>query len=163
MTNGSAMEDEDDEKSLGSLFGDDDEENGDDLFGDAAYAADIANGTSPGDNTVGSKQNEDKKQQDEAPPPPPPPTTNQISDSVFLSSCIDGTVDIWDRRQENKIAHLSVTSGVPPWAMSVSSIMSYFGISELTFSRLAGPMMAIQSMLVVVTARLKNLTSNQVY
>lgn len=37
---------------------------------------------------------------------------------VFLSSCIDGTMSIWDRRQSNPIARISVPRGVPPWCMS---------------------------------------------
>lgn len=52
---------------------------------------------------------------------------NNISHSVFLSSCIDGTIDIWDRRQENSVAHIGVTSSVPPWAMS--ACWSYDGYS----------------------------------
>lgn len=96
--NGKKNEDEEeDRKSLGSLFGDEDEEE------------DEENGT--------NKQEEEEEEAG---------TTNtndtpgkvQTSQSVFLSASIDGTVDIWDRRQEKRAGHLYVPNGVPPWCTS---------------------------------------------
>ncbi|CAN6597250.1 transcription factor Spt8p [Trichomonascus vanleenenianus] len=81
---------EDDEKSLDSLFGDEDEE---------------------------EEEEEEKgiKQEDTA---PPSPGKVQKSQSVFLSASIDGSVDIWDRRQAKKAGHLYVPEGTPPWTTS---------------------------------------------
>lgn len=90
-------DDDDDEKSLGSLFGDDDNDDNDDdgLFGDR-----------DGDDEKPTVKEDNKK--------------NTSSHSVFMSSCIDGTIDIWDKRQQSKICNLKVPAGTPPWAMSVS-------------------------------------------
>ena len=43
---------------------------------------------------------------------------NATSESIFLTSAIDGTVDIWDRRQEQRITRIAVPQGTPPWCMS---------------------------------------------
>ena len=52
----------------------------------------------------------------------PPPATNhdpsQTSPHTFLSSTIDGTIRIWDRRVPNPVARMGTRVGVPPWCMS---------------------------------------------
>lgn len=128
-----AAADDDDEKSLDSLFGDDDEDaaNGtakqdddDDLFSEKQ------NSKSPSQQQQQDDDSQDKSSAaatagtDE--PASAAPTTNQISHSVFLTSCIDGTVDVWDRRSATRAAHVGVSSGTPPWAMSVSFILFFF-------------------------------------
>lgn len=45
-------------------------------------------------------------------------TTPDGPEDVFLSSCIDGTMSIWDRRQSSAISRIPVPRGVPPWCMS---------------------------------------------
>lgn len=51
-------------------------------------------------------------------------TTSKIitNESVFMSSCIDGTINIWDSRasesQMSPVIKLAVTEGTPPWCMS---------------------------------------------
>ncbi|KAF5212562.1 Transcription factor spt8 [Clavispora lusitaniae] len=42
------------------------------------------------------------------------------SDSIFMSSSIDGTINIWDARVSgtNAVLKLGVPEGVPPWCMS---------------------------------------------
>ncbi|KAL7787009.1 WD40-repeat-containing domain protein [Trichoderma ceciliae] len=52
---------------------------------------------------------------------PPPPTqydAAQASRTTFLSSAIDGTIRIWDRRVPNAVARINNRVGVPPWCMS---------------------------------------------
>lgn len=40
------------------------------------------------------------------------------SDSTFLAATIDGTLRIWDRRQQNPVARIPSRPGVPPWCMA---------------------------------------------
>jgi transcriptional activator SPT8 len=40
------------------------------------------------------------------------------SDSTFLAASIDGTLQVWDRRQPNPIARIPTRTGVPPWCMA---------------------------------------------
>ncbi|KAL7816008.1 WD40-repeat-containing domain protein [Trichoderma aethiopicum] len=51
----------------------------------------------------------------------PPPTQfdpTQVSQTTFLSSAIDGTIRVWDRRVPSAVARISNRVGVPPWCMS---------------------------------------------
>ncbi|KAL7956391.1 WD40-repeat-containing domain protein [Trichoderma compactum] len=53
--------------------------------------------------------------------PQPPPTQHdatQISQTTFLSSAIDGTIRVWDRRVPSAVARIPNRVGVPPWCMS---------------------------------------------
>ncbi|KAJ4146994.1 hypothetical protein LMH87_001547 [Akanthomyces muscarius] len=43
---------------------------------------------------------------------------SQTSTTTFLSSAMDGTIRIWDRRVPNPVARISPRAGVPPWCMS---------------------------------------------
>ncbi|KAG6001919.1 hypothetical protein E4U43_001208 [Claviceps pusilla] len=43
---------------------------------------------------------------------------SQMSTSTFLSSAIDGTIRLWDRRVPNAVARIGTRQGVPPWCMS---------------------------------------------
>jgi hypothetical protein len=95
-----ADDDDDDRKSLGSLFGDEDEEDD-----DQGEGANVKREEKPSGGGGGVNEEE-------------PPGRVQTSQSVFLSASIDGTVDIWDRRQERKAGHLYVPQGVPPWCTS---------------------------------------------
>ncbi|KAF1925841.1 WD40 repeat-like protein [Didymella exigua CBS 183.55] len=49
---------------------------------------------------------------------PHSPTLPPSSESTFLSSTIDGTLAIWDRRQASPIARLLPPRGTPPWCMN---------------------------------------------
>lgn len=40
------------------------------------------------------------------------------SDSTFLAASIDGTLRVWDRRQQSPIAKIPTRTGVPPWCMA---------------------------------------------
>ncbi|EHK42665.1 hypothetical protein TRIATDRAFT_293890 [Trichoderma atroviride IMI 206040] len=51
-------------------------------------------------------------------PPPTQHEASQISRTTFLSSAIDGTIRIWDRRVPNPVARINNRAGVPPWCMS---------------------------------------------
>ncbi|PON29100.1 hypothetical protein TGAM01_v202208 [Trichoderma gamsii] len=51
-------------------------------------------------------------------PPPTQHEASQISHTTFLSSAIDGTIRIWDRRVPNPVARINNRAGVPPWCMS---------------------------------------------
>ncbi|KAK1252261.1 hypothetical protein MKX08_003448 [Trichoderma sp. CBMAI-0020] len=50
--------------------------------------------------------------------PPTQHEASQISRTTFLSSAIDGTIRIWDRRVPNPVARINNRAGVPPWCMS---------------------------------------------
>lgn len=50
--------------------------------------------------------------------PPPHFDPWQTSATTFLSSAIDGTIRIWDRRAANPVARIGTRAGVPPWCMS---------------------------------------------
>lgn len=117
-------EDEDDRKSLGSLFGDEEEEeqqqlqlqhyseNGNDKESEPAeIKQEEADVTQDELNTNNNNTNETTSHTEHV-------GTVQSHQSVFLSASIDGTVDIWDRRQEKKAGHLYVPNGVPPWCTS---------------------------------------------
>lgn len=39
-------------------------------------------------------------------------------DTVFLDASIDGTLRIWDRRQQNPIARIIPSRSIPPWCMN---------------------------------------------
>lgn len=43
---------------------------------------------------------------------------SQTSMTTFLSSAMDGTIRLWDRRVPNPVARILPRSGVPPWCMS---------------------------------------------
>ncbi|KHN94397.1 transcription factor SPT8 [Metarhizium album ARSEF 1941] len=43
---------------------------------------------------------------------------SQVSATTFLSSAIDGTIRIWDRRAPSAVARIGTRHGVPPWCMS---------------------------------------------
>lgn len=51
-------------------------------------------------------------------PPPTQHEASQVSHTTFLSSAIDGTIRIWDRRVPNPVARINNRAGVPPWCMS---------------------------------------------
>ncbi|CUM65394.1 uncharacterized protein PRCAT00003030001 [Priceomyces carsonii] len=40
------------------------------------------------------------------------------NENVFMSSSIDGTINIWDARTSNPVLRLGVSKGTPPWCMS---------------------------------------------
>ena len=46
------------------------------------------------------------------------PSLPPSSESTFLSSSIDGSLSIWDRRQPSPIARLLPPRGTPPWCMN---------------------------------------------
>lgn len=93
LLNNAEKEDEQERrKSLGSLFGDDDEDDGNEY-----------NNNSSPDNITDSA---------------PDPGKVEQSHSIFLTSSIDGSIDIWDRRQQSKAAAIKVPNGVPPWCTS---------------------------------------------
>ncbi|KAL7922857.1 WD40-repeat-containing domain protein [Trichoderma austrokoningii] len=50
--------------------------------------------------------------------PPTQHEASQVSQTTFLSSAIDGTIRIWDRRVPNPVARINNRAGVPPWCMS---------------------------------------------
>jgi transcriptional activator SPT8 len=60
--------------------------------------------------------NEDKEEK----PSIVPETQDAVatSDSTFLAASMDGTLQVWDRRQPNPIAKIPTRTGVPPWCMA---------------------------------------------
>ncbi|KAG5366024.1 Transcription factor SPT8 [Yarrowia sp. B02] len=98
-------EEDDDDKSMGSLFGSDEEEEGETEVKkeevDVVAEKEASESVKPGDGDGGEE-----------------PTRNATSESIFLTSAIDGTVDIWDRRQQQRITRIAVPQGTPPWCMS---------------------------------------------
>ena len=46
------------------------------------------------------------------------PSLPPSSESTFLSSSIDGSLSIWDRRQPSPVARLLPPRGTPPWCMN---------------------------------------------
>ncbi|EHK22823.1 uncharacterized protein TRIVIDRAFT_114179, partial [Trichoderma virens Gv29-8] len=51
-------------------------------------------------------------------PPPTQHDATQVSQTTFLSSAIDGTIRVWDRRVPSAVARIPNRVGVPPWCMS---------------------------------------------
>lgn len=79
------------------------------------------------DGSDNEDDNEDKSKDNEEEPPrrnsSSAATTKIVTnDSVFMSSSIDGTINIWDSRasesQMSPVIKLAVTEGTPPWCMS---------------------------------------------
>lgn len=106
-------EQEDEDDDMDSLFGDDEEEEG---SGNEASKNDAEDD----DGDVKMEDSDPKPIKSKSTGNGTARKTNEISHSVFLSSSIDGIVDIWDRRQEKRAARIRVTEGVPPWAASAS-------------------------------------------
>ena len=69
-----------------------------------ASNAPLTNGLPHSDHVVAAKDSK----------PELPPS----SESTFLSSSIDGTLSIWDRRQPSPVARLLPPRGTPPWCMN---------------------------------------------
>lgn len=106
---------DDDDKSMDSLFGsDEEEEGGEGESGDVSGAG--------GD----AKDSKDSNESEQAlnDPSDGPGDSNEdtpataTSETTFLTSAIDGTIDIWDRRQQQRVTRISVPQGTPPWCMS---------------------------------------------
>lgn len=90
-------DDDDDNKSMESLFGDDDDDSG----------------SSPKQ----AEQEQDREPENE----PEASDTNAPvhSYSVFMTSTIDGTISIWDRRMKTRAASAAAVKNVtPPWCES---------------------------------------------
>ena len=49
--------------------------------------------------------------------PPQQFDATQTSLTTFMSTAIDGTIRIWDRRVQNPVARIGIRHGVPPWCM----------------------------------------------
>ncbi|KOS18785.1 Transcription factor spt8 [Escovopsis weberi] len=95
-------------------------------------AADHAGGPSSPQDQQQQQQPQDRQRQDsdhaanpaQSPlvfnslPPPSQHDPMSTSASTFLSSAIDGTIRIWDRRAPNPVATINNRIGVPPWCMS---------------------------------------------
>lgn len=115
-------DEDDDNKSLGSLFGDDEEE---ESVRDKSDEGNDVEMTDVSNKSNGSLINGNKKvngngadSQSNGNAAPQRQEKNNISHQVFLSSSFDGNVDIWDRRQEKRIARIKPSENVPPWAIS---------------------------------------------
>lgn len=98
-----------------SLPGDDDNEevNGDEddidsLFGDSDKDEDNNN------KEAKDRDNDPKRVKDTS------KTTSKTltNENIFMTSSIDGTVNIWDVRQEDPVIKFGIPEGVPPWCMS---------------------------------------------
>ncbi|KAK5148864.1 hypothetical protein LTR04_000409 [Oleoguttula sp. CCFEE 6159] len=46
------------------------------------------------------------------------PEDSSSSETTFLDASIDGTLRIWDRRQQNPVATMNPARGTPPWCMN---------------------------------------------
>lgn len=103
--------DEDQEEDMDSLFGSDEE---DDEHKNKDKGEDVKDEAMD----VDENENSDNKDANDDEPSEQAPPKQTLSHTTFLSSCIDGSIDIWDKRQENKISRVTVASGTPPWAMS---------------------------------------------
>lgn len=123
---GSDDEDDDDDKSLDSLFGDEDEDEDPNIKNEKEETLINANPTNgslekpnkPSDSKVGNTDKSNGNEVKEEDSTNIKEKKNNISKSVFLTSSINGTVDIWDRRQEKRVAHIKVPERTPPWAAS---------------------------------------------
>lgn len=109
-SNGSSKnEQEEDDDDMDSLFGDDEEE------GSANEGQKNGVGT---DGDIKMEDGEEKPKMNNTNSASSSKKSNEISHSVFLASSIDGIVDIWDRRQEKRVARIRPHEGVPPWTAS---------------------------------------------
>lgn len=96
-------------QGLGDLeLGDGDNSDVDSLFGDSENE---------------DEENKNQEYKDEKPKPKKPATSKVVrNDSVFMTSSIDGTVNIWDVRvsemSQEPVIKYGVPEGVPPWCMS---------------------------------------------
>lgn len=78
---------------LDSLFGDDDEDQS---------------------NNTKSKNSKSQQQSKSA----TSSQQNGLDDNIFLSSSIDGSINIWDMRTNQQVLRLKTTKGTPPWCVS---------------------------------------------
>lgn len=68
------------------------------------------------DSIVGNDGNETSQET----VPQEPVESEQECRDVFLTSSIDGTLSLWDRRRDGIVARLAPgPRGTPPWCMSV--------------------------------------------
>ncbi|CDK26227.1 unnamed protein product [Kuraishia capsulata CBS 1993] len=106
------------EDDLDSLFGDSDEEDGDKST-KASKSPRSPKETPTESNDQLTKMKEEIRETQ---------TSNYeeaivTSDNVFLTSAIDGSIDIWDDRianRSNKVLKISIPKGTPPWTSSTS-------------------------------------------
>ncbi|KAI5958505.1 SPT8 [Candida pseudojiufengensis] len=48
----------------------------------------------------------------------PSTSKNHLNSNIFMSSSIDGTINIWDIRLSQPVIKLGISEGIPPWCMS---------------------------------------------
>ncbi|PHH75323.1 hypothetical protein CDD82_4487 [Ophiocordyceps australis] len=68
----------------------------------------------------GSRSPTQQGSEGHAPTQPQHYDPSQVSATTFLSSAIDGTIRIWDRRVAGPVARIGTRAGVPPWCMSAA-------------------------------------------
>ncbi|KAG5417726.1 SPT8 [Candida metapsilosis] len=78
------------------------------------------------DSLFGDSDQEEKQQEEQQPtnyqdhPPPSKEAQSKphLNSNIFMSSSIDGTINIWDIRLNQPVIRLGVSEGTPPWCMS---------------------------------------------
>ncbi|KAK6461552.1 WD40-repeat-containing domain protein [Scheffersomyces coipomensis] len=113
ITNGNGTTANGDDEDVDSLFGESDV----DADGDVKVEA---NGNEV---TVKEENRKAEEEQDKSSPQPVfnnSKVTNKTykNEDIFMSSSIDGTINIWDARVQNPVLRLGISDGVPPWCMS---------------------------------------------
>lgn len=104
------------------------------------------------DEVIDNKDHNDAHALQEPVVPEEPQAEQQACKDVFLTSSIDGTITLWDRRREGMVARLAPgPRGTPPWCMSV------FLFVFLSYIRLAGVRMGILFMQVDEMERWMNI------
>lgn len=86
------------EEDIDSLFGDSDED--------------------PNDAERKSDETRDKPQPKTSTNPSKASNRTFKNENVFMSSTINGTINIWDARTPKAVLKLGVSEGIPPWCMS---------------------------------------------
>ena len=88
---------------------DDGDDDVDSLFGDSDGDENIDNNTDKEDNENTFKQ-----------PRAPVQSKPHRNSDIFMSSSIDGTINIWDVRVSTPVIRLGVSEGIPPWCVSLT-------------------------------------------
>ncbi|KAK6201287.1 uncharacterized protein RJT21DRAFT_120336 [Scheffersomyces amazonensis] len=102
------------EKSINGDGGDEEDKDIDSLFGES---------DAEGDTEISNNKRKEEESSDKA-PSQPEFNNSKISnktyknEDIFMSSSIDGTINIWDVRVANPVLRLGVSEGIPPWCMS---------------------------------------------
>lgn len=109
-TNSINKENDNDNDDIDSLFGGDDDDDDEDIDMDKSENKPLEESLRKAEESIDTPHNNN----------PGSSSTTHLNSNIFMSSSIDGTINIWDIRTANPVIRIGVSEGTPPWCMSLS-------------------------------------------